>query len=151
LKKVFSELDLYDGNINGYFTDDFVDAVYNFQLSQGIVSSPYEPWAWFWWERTRAAFFKKYLQVSYPVFRPNDIISKSEAIKILMKMSGIQSANTAQFSYTDITVGWHMPYIRTWETLWLFDPIKDNWLFHPNDGVTREDMVYLIQRLVSFY
>jgi len=151
LKRVFVALGLYEWEVNGYYTEDFIDAVYNFQLQQWLMSTPYDEGAWFWWDVTRAAFFEKYPDSTMPMFRPNDIISKAEAVKILMRMSLIEAENPELLWYTDITVDWHIPYVRTGQTLWLFDPTQDNNNFNPDDGVTREDMIHLIQRLVSFY
>ena len=48
-----------------------------------------------------------------PIFRPNDIITKSEAVKILMRLSFIEATNPETLGYNDITVDWHKPYIQT--------------------------------------
>jgi len=34
LKKVLKGLGLYNGKVDGYFTEDLVEAIYNFQLSE---------------------------------------------------------------------------------------------------------------------
>lgn len=86
-----------------------------------------------------------------PVFRQNDVISKIEALKILLNLSKIASLNPQSLQYNDITVDWHAPYAITAQSLGLFNPEKDNWVFSPNEGVSREDMVNLIDRLVVLY
>ena len=52
-----------------------------------------------------------------PIFRPDDIITKSEAVKILMRLSFIQATDPEVLGYNDITVDWHKPYIQTGQTL----------------------------------
>lgn len=144
-------LGLYDGKVDGYYTDDFVSAVYNFQIQEGIVSNEYQPGAGSWGPATRQAFFVQYPQTSYRVFRSNDVISKSEAMKILMRMANIQATSPEELDYIDITTDWHIPYVRSGQTLGLFNPVKDDLEFNPNDGVTREDMVDLTYRLIQLY
>ncbi len=41
------------------------------------------------------------------IFRPDDIITKAEAIKILMNISQIQSRELQDLEYTDIEIDWH--------------------------------------------
>ncbi len=86
-----------------------------------------------------------------PIFRPDDIITKAEAVKIMMRMSMIHSDNPAILGYTDVSVQWHKPYVRIGQTLGLFDPRKEWESFYPDGGVTREDMIHLIKRLVELY
>ncbi len=85
------------------------------------------------------------------IFRPNDIITKAEAVKILMRLSLIQATNPEALGYTDITVDWHEKYIQTGQTLWLFTPAETNNRFNPDGWVSREDMVDLISNLVDLY
>lgn len=151
LKRVLRALGLYVGEIDGYYTQDLVEAVYNFQLEQGIVANEYQAWAWSWGPSTRAAFFEKYPETSYRVFRPNDIISKSEALKILMRMSNLQAENPQKLLYSDIDTDWHIPYIRSAQTLGLFDPEADDFEFNPNSWVSRDNMVHLIHNLIGLY
>lgn len=86
-----------------------------------------------------------------PIFRPNDVISKAEAVKILMRLSLIEATNPKPLGYNDITVDWHKKYIQTGETLGLFDSSKDNARFNPDGSVKREDMIDLVNRLVQLY
>lgn len=85
------------------------------------------------------------------VFRPDDIISKSEAVKILMRVSMIEAQNTQATLYTDITEDWHKKYVENGESLGLFIPQEDNYLFYPESGVSRADMLELIETLVEMY
>jgi len=151
LKRVMSWLGLYSGEINGYYTDDLIDAVYNFQVQEWVLSSEFQAWAGTWWPATRKAFFAKYPETTYKVFRPNDVISKAEALKILMRMTNVQAENTQELLYADITTDWHIPYIRLAQTLWLFEPVADDFEFKPNEWVSRDDMVKLIDSLLRLY
>jgi hypothetical protein len=86
-----------------------------------------------------------------PIFRPDDIITKAEATKILMRISLIQAKQPEDLEYSDITVSWHEGYVRTGQTLGIFNPESDGRIFRPDEGVSREDMVYLIERLILLY
>ncbi len=86
-----------------------------------------------------------------PIFRPDDVISKAEAVKILMKLSLIEATDPEPLGYNDITVNWHEKYIRTGETLGLFNANRDNNRFNPDAAVKREDMIDLVNRLVQLY
>gem|GEM_PF-6410150 len=33
---------MYQGDVDGYFTQDFVDVIYAFQIDQGVVTSIYD-------------------------------------------------------------------------------------------------------------
>lgn len=151
LKRTLGGLWIYSWNINGYYTDDLVDAVYQLQLSLGVVTNQYQVWAWSWWPATRKVFFKAYPNYEYSVFRPDDVISKSEAVKILMRISDIQALDPQDLSYTDITTSWHVPYVVSGQTLGLFDVTQDAWKFNPDNGVQRSEMVDLIHRLIQLY
>ncbi len=151
LKRVLKLLWLYSWEINWYYTSDLVNAVYEFQLSEGIVSNQYQTWAWSWWPTTRKAFFDRYGNTDIKIFRPDDVISKAEAVKILMKLSLIEATDPQPLGYNDITVNWHEKYIRTGESLGLFNSSRDNNKFNPDGPVKREDMVDLVNRLVQLY
>jgi len=151
LKRVLNSLGLYSGEIDGYYTADLIDAVYSFQLSQGIVNNQYQAWAGSWWPTTREVFFNMYPNTHYNIFRPNDTISKAEAIKILMKMSNVQAENLEWLEYIDIETDWHIPYVRTGQTLGIFNPERDNSMFYPNQWLIREDMIYVTKQLINLY
>jgi len=85
------------------------------------------------------------------IFRPNDIITKAEALKVLLRISMIQAKEVSPTSYSDIAVDWHKSYIQNAEALWLFDSGDDNYRFNPESGVKREEMIDLVNRLVQLY
>lgn len=151
LKETFSKLWLYSGNIDGYYTDDLVDSVYEFQKSVWLVSSPYDEGAGFWGPKTREEFFISYPKSTLSYFRPHDVISKAEAVKILMRMSMIEADTLDPLGYSDISVDWHIPYVRNGQSLWLFVPLEDNFKFYPDAGVNREDMLHMISELIQLY
>jgi len=85
-------------------------------------------------------------------FKPNRIISKAEATKILLNISMIRANNIQATSYEDIQVNsWQYDYITNAEALRLFNPENDNLLFHPEDGVSRSQMLELIDELLQLY
>jgi hypothetical protein len=46
-------------------------------------------------------------------------------------MSNLQAIDPQELLYNDVTVPWHIGYVRTGQTLGLFDPQADNLLFSP--------------------
>ena len=72
-------------------------------------------------------------------------------MKILILLSNIQAENIQETQYTDITVDWHKHYVENGEALTLFDARRDNFTFNSDSGVKREDMLYLIERLIMLY
>ena len=44
-------------------------------------------------------------------FRPNDKITRAEALKIIMSLKGIQPTST-QTSFADVQIEWMIPYIE---------------------------------------
>lgn len=151
LKFIFVWLGLYNGEVNSNYDRDFTDAVLNFQLSNGVIISENDVWAGYWGPKTRNTFFEIYNEEKYDVFRPNTEITKAEAVKILMRISYIYANKPVDLWYKDVTTSWHEPYVRTGETIGLFDSKKDDFTFSPQSYVERQDMIDLIDRLVHFY
>lgn len=85
------------------------------------------------------------------VFRPNDTITKVEALKIILRLSEIETQDLLESEYSDIKVQWHEKYVRTWESLGLYDAYMDGQEFNPDEVMKREDMVDLIERFVQLY
>lgn len=52
-----------------------------------------------------------------PIFRPNDFITKLEALKIIVNMSAIQVDQRLRTNYNDIRIPWHRKYVETAESL----------------------------------
>ena len=50
-------------------------------------------------------------------FKPNQVITKAEATKILMRMAMVQANTLENMSYTDVLVDWHKKYVQIGETL----------------------------------
>jgi hypothetical protein len=83
------------------------------------------------------------------VFRPNDTISKSEALKILIKTASIrldtlQNPNN-NFSDND----WYQKYIEIVKSLWTFENDKN--IFLEEEWVNREDMIFMIYNIINLY
>lgn len=50
-------------------------------------------------------------------FQPKELITKAEALKILLRMAYIQTDKPDTLGYIDITTQWHTPYIEVAQTL----------------------------------
>jgi len=86
-----------------------------------------------------------------PRFRPNDVITKLEAIKIILNMSEIQVDQRLKTNYKDIKIPWHRKYVETAETLWLYDAYLEWQIFNANESVERDTMIDLIDRTIWLY
>jgi len=106
------------------------------------------------WE-TRVAHKAKDLEIIHwyqdGTFKPQELITKAEALKILLRMAYIQTQDTDPLGYTDIETEWHKSYIEVAQTLWIFNPTQDNFIFRPNAWVQRDEMVDMIERIVKLY
>jgi hypothetical protein len=87
-----------------------------------------------------------------PIFRPNDYVSNAEALKILIKISNLQVQNPVEISYTDVNkFSWQAKYVQIWETLWILDSSKTWYKFNWDSYIDRENVVILINSVVSLY
>ena len=84
-------------------------------------------------------------------FKAEQLITKAEALKILLRMAYIQTQDTDPLGYTDIETQWQKSYVETAQTLGILDPKKDNNTFKPNEGVQREEMLSMIKSTVALY
>lgn len=151
LKKTLHALGLYGGLVNGKWTEDLIASIYSFQTSNWIVTSEDDSNAGVWSKDTRQVFFEAYPNKTVEIFRADDVISKSEAMKVLMKVSGIHSDTPQTLAYTDVTIDWHKKYIENWQSLGILDPTDDAYSFHPNAILLRQEVVDMIKSFVSFY
>jgi hypothetical protein len=85
------------------------------------------------------------------VFRPNDIITKLEALKIIINLSTIQPQKTVATQYDDIKILWQKKYVEIAETLLIYNADSDKNVFNVNSSVSREDMIHLLDRFIELY
>ena len=86
-----------------------------------------------------------------PIFRADEMITKIEATKILLRMALLQLWQEPDTDYNDLIVDWHDKYVKQWEHLWVFYSEVDNYVFTPESSVTREDMVEFLYSVISLY
>jgi len=152
LQNILSQSGLYNWIVDGEYSPELYETIYEFQRENQLVNSKDNQWAGFWGIKTQQVFQSQYnVWEEISVFRPNDIISKAEAVKILMQLSQIQAMNKQTTWYKDINISWHKWYVENGEALGLFSSEIDNWVFNPNSWVQRKDMVSLIYELIQLY
>lgn len=61
LQKFLQKIWLYKWEIYSVYNDEIIDIVYDFQVENNIMKSPYDYGAWYWWTKTRNLFLKKYI------------------------------------------------------------------------------------------
>jgi hypothetical protein len=93
---------------------------------------------------------KKYGYISQTnrEFRPNDSITRAEAIKILMNVSGRTSSYNAAYSYDDVAASdWWAPYISTAKKYGYIS--QTNREFRPNDSITRAESSKMVVMMTA--
>jgi len=82
------------------------------------------------------------------VFRPNDGVTRAEAIAILFRASKIEVDAKATTTFTDIPSdgAWMIPYVAKAKELWIISgqTINGKFVFRPNDGITRAESSKII-------
>lgn len=73
-------------------------------------------------------------------FRPNDNITRAEAIKILLNAANIDTPEVTSSSFSDVS-WWAVKYIERAKILWI---ISDNTNFRPNDNITRAEVCKIV-------
>ncbi len=86
-------------------------------------------------------------------FRPNNIITKAEALWILynLRISDIEKWKLNKHNYKDIKVDWENKLVINLETLGIINPKEDNKIFNPNQWINRETMINYIIKVIKFY
>lgn len=86
------------------------------------------------------------------VFRPNDSISRIEALSILLKAAKIDlnSDKTLEFKDNDFE-NWMIPYIIKAKELWIINGQIINWelIFRPNSSISRAETAKIIVRFIE--
>ncbi len=125
---------------------------YNFDLGSDNPGFPdVSPTSW------QAKVVKKWVALgiihgySDWTFKPNRVISKAEAYGIVSSMWIITSKWVEKVSYTDLEAKWQENMVKKLEYLGVLDPAKDNYKFHPNAAVNRDQMLDFIKRVISLY
>lgn len=71
LQQFLKDLSLYNWDIDWVYNKEITNIVYSFQVSNDILSSQYDLWAWYWWVKTRGLFKKMYLNWEFDDLESN--------------------------------------------------------------------------------
>ena len=100
----------------------------------------------------RNGIIKGYEKNSYGIpFQPNRFISKIEALAILMRMRGIELVDNYTDKYLDKKADWQAKPLSVAEYLGVINPKSTNYMFHPNEAITRNEMIKMIVDVIKFY
>ena len=79
------------------------------------------------------------------VFRPNDTITRAEAMKILLAAAGYKSDATVTV-FSDVTEAWQIPFIAKAQSLGIVSgqTINGKLVFRPNDTITRAEVAKIV-------
>lgn len=78
-------------------------------------------------------------------FRPNDTISRAEAMKMLLKAFGIETPEVAKSSFSDVT-GWAVKYVEKAKIMWI---IAANTTFRPTESITRAEVSKVVVKTME--
>lgn len=62
LQNFLKEIWLYKWKIDWVYNSEIISIILNFQLENTILQNSSDFWAWYWWEKTKSLFQKKYLK-----------------------------------------------------------------------------------------
>jgi len=82
------------------------------------------------------------------IFRPNDPITRAEALVILFKIAKIDTKSTKKLEFKDEFASWMLPYVIKAKELWIVSWQTKDWklIFRPNDPITRAESVRIITK-----
>ncbi|EKE27835.1 MAG: S-layer protein [uncultured bacterium (gcode 4)] len=86
------------------------------------------------------------------IFRPNDNITRAEAIAMLLNISWISSPEKSKSSFNDVTSAWMIKYIEKAKEAWIINGQTIDWnlKFRPNDPITRAEAVRIIKNAIKY-
>lgn len=84
-------------------------------------------------------------------FRPNDTVTRAEAMKILLLAAGYTSNNISNTDFADVTESWQIPFVARAKDLGIVSgqDINGKLNFRPNDTVTRAEVAKVIVKMME--
>lgn len=85
-------------------------------------------------------------------FHPDDQITRSEAMKVLVQFIGLQLSEVSESSYSDVDPEeWYAPYIEAGKDLFPANTaFNGETPFQPDMPIIREDVVYALVKALGF-
>jgi hypothetical protein len=83
-------------------------------------------------------------------FRPDEAISRIEAIKILLLLMDYKFKDNYESSFSDVKEGWMIKYVEASKDMWLIEGQTINWklIFKPLDSITRAESSKIMVKLI---
>jgi hypothetical protein len=130
------------------------DLTSNQQLDFKDLPKAWENWDWMNKYVAKAKdFWIKWQNIDGDkVFRPNDSITRAEAIAILLKISDITTVSASSTSFTDVKAKWIIPYVEKAKELWISKGQTIDWKlkFRPDDSITRAETARMIIKVLLY-
>ena len=82
-------------------------------------------------------------------FHPDDPITRAEALKILLRATGVKTGSSTTSSFTDVGTDWQIPVVESAYTLGIVSGQTDASgarFFRPNDSITRAEAAKIVVR-----
>lgn len=84
-------------------------------------------------------------------FRPNNEISKIEALAIIYKISNLEIKEEYSDSFTDKAAFWQAKVLSNLEYLWILNPENTNNKINPNNWISRNEIVKILVDVMRLY
>lgn len=84
-------------------------------------------------------------------FRPNDSITRIEALKILLNAAWIDTMETDYTTFTDVNVWWMKKYVEKSKALWIVNGqfVNNKLILRPNDNITRAETSKIVVKTMN--
>jgi hypothetical protein len=132
----------------------------NTELDETLTTTSFtdipSDWAWMikYIEKAKELWVAKWQIIKGKLmFRPNDPISRAEAITMLLNIAKIKvDATITKSEFTDVNVSWMIPYVAKAKELWIISgqTVNNKLIFRPNDWITRAEAVRIISNYLRF-
>lgn len=84
-------------------------------------------------------------------FRPNDLVTRAQFVKMLALRAGADMSSLGEISYTDVPEGsWFTPYIK-WATGIGMVSGRSETIFAPDERITRQEMAVMLSNYCDFF
>lgn len=84
-------------------------------------------------------------------FKPNNEISKIEALAIIYKISNLEIKENFSDSFTDKAASWQTKVLSNLEYLWILNPEKTGNKINPNSKISRNEISKMIVDVLKLY
>lgn len=122
LQEIFKNKWLYSWEIDWVYNSELIKSIIDYQLENWVIKSRSEYWAWYWWKKTRDAFFlnkdKKIELTKEDTKKETKITAKNLFETYISPESNSEDVKTLQKKLNEME-------LYSWAINWKYSDIKD--------------------------